>query len=117
MAFVPSVPPSGQQDLSNASPRVRDLTLKLTQTIEEFRRYYPDTTDANVQKSLRITSAGRGGASGAVAVAAAACAAGAGVVVAITQQGHAGLNPAMLAGIVAALAAVVGVAIRISRRS
>lgn len=50
MAFVPYVPPSRQTQ--NLSPRAQELNARLSTAIEDFRRYYPDTTDADVRRAL-----------------------------------------------------------------
>lgn len=53
MAFTPNVPITPRtQDLP---PRARDLNRKLGEVIDEFRRYYPDTTDGDVRRALEVT--------------------------------------------------------------
>jgi hypothetical protein len=53
MAFVPYVPPSRRTQ--NLTPRAQELNARLSTAIEEFRRYYPDTTDADVRRALDAT--------------------------------------------------------------
>jgi hypothetical protein len=59
MAFTPNVPQ--QTRLRDLPPRARDLNRKLGDAIDEFRRYYPDTTDGDVRRALEAASEQQGG--------------------------------------------------------
>jgi len=53
MLFGPNVPlPTRVRDLP---PRARDLQQKLGETIDQFRRYYPDTTESDIRQALMAT--------------------------------------------------------------
>ncbi|MDH3734182.1 MAG: hypothetical protein OEU54_11635 [Gemmatimonadota bacterium] len=52
--FVP-IPIQQQQQ---ASPRARELSTKIHETIEEFERHYPGTTRSDIQQALQILDGG-----------------------------------------------------------
>lgn len=116
MAIGPNIPARSAD--SDLSPRARELNRKLADSIEEFRRYYPDTTDADVRRALM--SAGRThGGSVPKRVAAATMLAGAiaAFVGAMVASGNVGEIPqGAWIGIAGATAAVVIAIIRIARR-
>jgi len=60
------------RETRNLSPRAQDLNQKLGETIETFRRQYPDTTGADVRTALLSASTSHsGGAPRAAALSAA----------------------------------------------
>jgi hypothetical protein len=101
----------------NLSPRAQELNHKLVATVEEFRRYYPDTTDTDVLSALRaagISSAPRR-APAIVAAAAAALAGGIGALMA-AREGTAGTWPTIIV-LIAGVAFAALVVIRMTRQS
>jgi hypothetical protein len=118
MATRPGVPQ--QPRLRDLAPRARDLNRKLGEAIEEFRRYYPDTTDGDVRRALEATNEQQGGGpaprrKAMLLVAAGLFAAGVGTIIA-TDGTFPTDVPTMGWVAVAAAGAAILVALRRSRR-
>jgi len=107
------------RETRNLSPRARDLNQQLSQTIDTFRRQYPDTTDADVRVALFSASTSHAGGSSRAAVAAAALGSvflAGGVVVAM-NGGLPDLSVTAWMGIAAAAVAVIVSIVRMVDRS
>lgn len=50
MTYVPTQYSGGQRP----SPRARELSQRIEQTLQEFMRNYPDTKPADIQQALRM---------------------------------------------------------------
>jgi hypothetical protein len=114
--FVPSVH-APSRDLT---PRARDLSKKLQETVEEFRRYYPDTSEKDVQSALMTTAWGATGGTRRtrvlVAAGAAVAAAGMGALASTGALSNPGaIGPWAAIGIAAG--AIVIAVFAISRRA
>lgn len=98
------------------SPRAQDLNQKLVATVEEFRRYYPDTTDTDVLSALRAAGMSSGQRRKPAMVAtAAAVLAGAGAAVMAANEGASG-GWAAVVGLVAVIGIVAVVLMRLIRQ-
>lgn len=110
MIFVPHVPPT-----RSLTPRARDLSDRIAQAVDEFRRYYPDTTEADIRAALAAT--GSSYVPPRRLVAGAALAAGLVALGVVAMVARGGSSPEMpLIGIAAAAAAAVAILVRLSRR-
>ena len=69
MVLTPNVPP---RPTRNLSARAQDLNSRLGETIDTFRRQFPDTTDSDVRNALQSAAGSRGGAQRAAGFVAAA---------------------------------------------
>lgn len=117
MAIGPNIP-MRRTDV-DMSPRARDLNQKLGEVIEEFRRYYPDTTDSDVRDALQ--SAGQrhaGPAARRVAIAGVAAGVIAAALGAMVASGGSvpELSQGEWIGIAGLVAAVVIFLVRVGRR-
>lgn len=113
-----TVPQMMARTALSLSPRAQDLNQKLVATVEEFRRYYPDTSDSDVLSALRATgmSSAPRRKPALVAAAGAAVAAAMGVVMATRETG--GDNSwAVFAVLLAAVAIVAVGIVRLTRHS
>jgi hypothetical protein len=116
MLFGPNLPVRTSESLS---PRARDLSQQIAKTVEEFRRYYPDTTERDIQAALQVTGNTHGGnrrnimlaAVGAV-VAAVGIASAAGI---LDGNAPSGASPGIWIGVAGAAAAVIVVIVRVAR--
>lgn len=112
MIFVPYVPPT-----RSLTPRARDLSDRISKAVDEFRRYYPDTTDTDIQAALGAAGSSYAPSRRLVAVATAAAGLAALGVVGLVAYGRASADPLPWIGIAAAAAGVVALVARLSRRS
>ena len=113
-------PNIGMRQTRNLSPRAQDLDRKLAETIDTFRRQYPDTTESDVRHALVSAVASRGSGSSSRVAALAATVGGlvaAGVAVMAVNGGLPDLPAATWAGIAAASLAVIVVLSRLADRS
>lgn len=60
MLFVPFVPPANPR--SPASPRAQELASRISKTIDDFQRNYPDASERDIRQALTAVSEGGGAA-------------------------------------------------------
>jgi hypothetical protein len=100
----------------NLSPRARALSDQISSAVDEFRRYYPDTTDSDVESAIIAAGSSYAGGNRRVAMAVAAAAVAVlGVTMAVDGDGLT-LHPLIWMGIAAAAAGFIVTATRMARR-